>query len=141
MKIGTWYSKQDPQIVWGAALVLGMIITAVVYAKNNDDQPVVQLSSPTPEQRFQSDLKFHGKAMAMGAIMYQAKDPESVKFLSQVVEQIYPNDSSYAGKWLVTGTNSFGGRVKGYGIAAVHFKGGDVNDGNNWEVRTARIDE
>ena len=74
-------------------------------------------------------------------IQYAAKDPESVKFLEQTVEKIYPNDSTYGCKWLITATNGFGGIVQGYGVASVHFKGGDIENNANWTVITARIIE
>lgn len=79
--------------------------------------------------------------MAMRVIRAKCKDPESVKFLEKVAEQYYPESGVYVTKFLITATNSFGGRVKGYGVASVHYSGNDPYKSENWQLNNASIEE
>jgi hypothetical protein len=124
--------------IWG---VIVLIIASAIFPaiKPKDELAKVEVSKPAEPTNEQ--IVRWGNILSKTAIRNSMKNPEGVHFLEQTAEQYYPATGVYVTKWHVSGTNSFGAREQAYGVASVHYKGGDAYNDKNWELQNVKIIE
>lgn len=122
---------------WGIKIMIVLLIIfvgALAFKSYNKEEGTEQKVSVV------ANPEVYAEYVAKNAIRSRANDENSIEFIKLLAANEWPNANAYGFKWLISGKNAYGTTMKAWGMATVHFKGGDAAKFENWEVQTARIE-